>query len=391
VRADAVLADRRRAVREAARAWQRAGAIDAEALAGIAAAHADDRVRLRVAFRVLLFILVGLAADAALGLWFAATDPDQLGAKVALIVVGAGLLVATDVLSGRLRCAETGAEDATALHGVLFLVVGVTWSMADGLDLGRQGVATMAAAVTAVASLAACCRWGFVLQAALAAVAAFTVLAAQDTCRWLFIVASLVALPVLARATAAPALAPAHRACCQVGLGACVLALYVALNLVSWDRRWVEDLIDVHVRLDAAAVGPRWIAIVATAVLPPLLLEWGIFARRRVVLAIAIVLGVASLVTLRVYVHVAPAWLILVAGGALGLAAALLLRRWLDSGPGLERRGFTAEPLFDDPRRLRALEAAATMVTLTPEQAPEAPQAIGKGGRSGGAGATGDY
>src|ERR1700730_15345856 len=63
VRGDLALADRAEAVRGAARAWRRAGAIDAAALAAVEERFPDDRVRVGTAFRVLLFLFtVGAAA-----------------------------------------------------------------------------------------------------------------------------------------------------------------------------------------------------------------------------------------------------------------------------------------------------------------------------------------
>ena len=100
----------------------------------------------------------------------------------------------------------------------------------------------------------------------------------------------------------------------------------------------------------------------------------------------------ASLVTLRFYVHVAPLWVVLLLGGSVALGLALLLRRFLDSGPQHERHGFTAEPLFADPEGRSALEVAASVVSLTPAARPmEKPGFEGGGGSFGGGGASGKF
>ena len=84
-------------------------------------------------------------------------------------------------------------------------------------------------------------------------------------------------------------------------------------------------------------------------------------------------------------------WLSLVAGGATCLVLAVAIRRWLDVGPSRERSGFTAEPLFEDGRAIRAAQAAATLAAMSP-----GPRVAGDagfesgGGRSGGGGAQGD-
>ena len=106
--------------------------------------------------------------------------------------------------------------------------------------------------------------------------------------------------------------------------------------------------------------------------------------------------AIASLVTLRFYIHVAPLWVILTGSGAGAIALALGVRRWLDSSPAKERGGFTAEHLFEESRRKRLLETAAILSSFTPA-ARELHDSSGGGGfdggggESGGAGATGEF
>ncbi len=111
-------------------------------------------------------------------------------------------------------------------------------------------------------------------------------------------------------------------------------------------------------------------------------------------LLLAALMGLMSLATVRVYVHVVPLWAALAGLGTLLLAAALLARRWLDAGPSKERGGFTAEPLFGGGRAVRAVElAAATAVFAPPAQGPQAPGPDFRpgGGSAGGAGAGGEW
>jgi hypothetical protein len=105
----------------------------------------------------------------------------------------------------------------------------------------------------------------------------------------------------------------------------------------------------------------------------------------------------ASAVTLRHFVAIAPLWEILVAVGVIVLAKALLLQRWLGSGRGQERGGFTARPLFEG-RLERTAEVVAALASLTPEARPvpavSAPDAGGLkpgGGEFGGGGASGEF
>jgi hypothetical protein len=99
-------------------------------------------------------------------------------------------------------------------------------------------------------------------------------------------------------------------------------------------------------------------------------------------------MGIASLVTLRLYLHLAPLSVALSIGGLAAIVLALFLRRWLDAGAGGERGGFTAEALFEDETRQRMAEAAVGVAQMTP---PRPEPSLSGGGRSGGAGATGSF
>jgi hypothetical protein len=94
----------------------------------------------------------------------------------------------------------------------------------------------------------------------------------------------------------------------------------------------------------------RPVAIAGTAVVPLCAIAFGILSRRRLFLDWGLTRGVASLATLRFYVHVAPLWVVLTLGGAAAIAVALAARRFLASDPGgragrLHRRAAVRGPL----------------------------------------------
>jgi hypothetical protein len=131
---------------------------------------------------------------------------------------------------------------------------------------------------------------------------------------------------------------------------------------------------------------------VATALVPVLTLAWGVRSGRRLLINLGLVGLLASIATLRFYVHVAPLWIVLIVGGGAAIGLALVLQRYLDSGAGRERGGFTAEPVFTDPRGRSALELAASVARFAPAPRPvQQPGFQGGGGRSGGGGATGEF
>jgi hypothetical protein len=110
------------------------------------------------------------------------------------------------------------------------------------------------------------------------------------------------------------------------------------------------------------------------------------------VLDAGIVIAALSLITLRHYVHIAATWLVLSLAGTALVLLALALNRWLSKGPEKERDGFTAEPLFADEARLRALELAPVVAAHAPgPRPPVEPGYQGGGGSFGGGGAGGSY
>ncbi len=171
-----------------------------------------------------------------------------------------------------------------------------------------------------------------------------------------------------------------------------LVAFYLAVHLGSWDYGWLEWLVDLRSGRVSRPVSLRPLSILATALVPLVVLGFGVVTRRVLLMDLGVVLGAASLVTLRFYVHVAPLWLVLVAVGSAALLAALGVRRLLASGAARERGGFTAEPLFEDARRRAGAEVVGALATLAPEAAPAQERPLERGGgRFGGGGATSEF
>lgn len=170
-----------------------------------------------------------------------------------------------------------------------------------------------------------------------------------------------------------------------------ILALYAAVHIWSFDQRLIESAHSY-----SAAPPPlfwRPLSILATALLPPMLLFTGWRRREPLLIYSGLLLIGVSIATIRLYHAVMPlsAALILVGGACLALA--LGVRRWLRSGPAGERDGFTADPLFDDTNRTEAIRSVVAVATFTPaaQGAPSRPAFEGGGGSFGGGGASGGY
>ncbi|HSD26361.1 MAG TPA: hypothetical protein VLL75_03610 [Vicinamibacteria bacterium] len=393
MRADAAEADRRHEVREAARGWQRAGAIDDTTLAKVEAAYADDRNRLGPIFRVLVFVFTLVVLQGGLGLvGLLAGHAGETALAFVFLLGGLGLAILTDVQIGPWRRRQGGTEPATASLAVVLVIGTATWLFADVAKPPDRIVVDAALLLAAAVLGAAGHRWGYALFTAFSAVAAFFLLGRFPYGRLLWVIAALVLAPLALRASDSPDLAPSHRRSWQAVALVALVFLYVALHLSSWDLGLVEMLTGRWPGTPGAPRPARPFFIATTALVPVLTLAWGLRSRRRLLINLALVGLLASLVTLRFYVHVAPLWVVLVAGGGAAILLALLLRRYLESGAGRERGGFTAEPVFTDAEGRSTLEVAASIASYAPAPRPVAePGFEAGGGRSGGAGASGNF
>jgi hypothetical protein len=308
-----------------------------------------------------------------------------------LLAFGVVLVAATEFQTGRLRRRQGGTEAATALLAVGYMAGGLVWMVSLVAGPGAQGALEVALAVSALVCGLAAFRWGYTLFAVASLSALFVLAARSPVGRAVWIAAPLVLAPLLARAGDAAALAPAHRRAARAMAAAALVFLYLAVHRGSWDVQMVE-MIAGHDRGRPSGGAFGDLAALATALVPVAALAWGVWSRRRWLIALGTLGVLASLVTLRFYVHVAPLWVVLLLGGACALALATVLRRYLESGAGGERAGFTAAPLLGDGEGRSALELAIGAASATPEARPmEGPEFQPGGGRSGGGGASGTY
>lgn len=403
MRADVAQADRNGSIRAAARSWRKAGAIGEEILKAIEAAVPDDRSRVGPVFRVLLFLFTVFAAGAAFGFVFlvigsAFSTLSQSGETVfAVMAIGFGIALAalTEYQIGPLKRSQGGTEAGTSFAALNFLMGGLTWIVFDRLKLDGEVAIPFLLGIAAVLLAAAALRWGYPFYAALATASFLAALTYAPGSRILWIVLPLAAVPLLLRLSDSERLPPALRHSCMAVLAVGLVALYAAVHLGSFDFGALEVI-----RRDFSNLGPasrsgilRSLSIAATALVPIVYLGIGIRTRRYIFLLLGIGTGLASLITLRVYIHVAPVWVVLTVSGAALVAVVFILRRYLDSGPNKEMGGFTAEPLFEDLTRQRILEAGAAIAAFTPDARTvrEEPKYAGGGGEFGGGGSSSEF
>ena len=238
-------ADRAAAVRAAARSWQRAGIIDAAALAAVENGFPDDRVRVGPVFRALLFVFTVVGVSGALG--FVAAGIGGVGGRgatlaVLSLVAGVTLLALTEFQVGALRRRQGGIEAATSLMAIALLLGAAAWFLYEAGHLGRAlsvpALCVLAAGLTGGAAW----RWGYPLYAAVGTAAALAALAHLPAGRILWIVLPLAAAPALLRLSVSPRLPPAHRSSAMAVLLVALAGLYLAVHVGSWDRRIVERI-----------------------------------------------------------------------------------------------------------------------------------------------------
>jgi hypothetical protein len=388
VRPDIVAAERAREVRDAIRAWRRGGFIGEASEAQALARYPDDRVRFGLGFRILAFVFAFIGAGAIAG--FSALFLPTSGSGQFFFAFWAVAMTAlTEAQRGPGRREGAGAESATALHAVFFAIA--------ACFAGAGGSSETLLRLLAASFLfcgAAAWRWGdrvFFLGAALAG---FGLLAQNERGRLYWIVAAIPMIVTSLRAARSRRLAPSHRDGAMIVGVIAILALYFALHVFSWDERLVEGLNIFESTQGERALSGSWrgLCIATTSLLPPALLLAGWRRREPFLLYSGLLLLGVSIATVRLYRQVMPLSFALILLGASLLLLVHALRRWLRTGAGGERDGFTADPLLDDTNRTEVVRVAAAVASFTPASRSDAGDGfVGKGGSFGGGGATGTF
>jgi hypothetical protein len=387
-----VAAERVEEVRAAALGWKRVGSVDAGTFEEISARYPEPRVLPSTIWRALTFGFVSLALLLLLGAFALGARPNIRGFAALLACFGVACVVGTEVQEDMPALSLRGSAGATALWGVAFLLGAFFIFLEEILHLHEpEGPNAILLAALVACGLAAW-RWGSPPWAFFAAVALFLLLARAPAGRLLWIVCGVALTLVFERFLDGPSWAPSHRRCAAVLVAAGLVAVYAAVNLYTLDHRVVELLGGAAPASSSVLAHERILTIIATALLPVGIVWWGIRSRRAFILDTGLVLVALSLVTFRAAVAIGPLWLILTGAGGAGVLLALGLNRWLASGARKERAGFTAETLFSDEGRLRALELVPVVAAHAPAPRPAGETGFdGGGGSFGGGGAGGSY
>lgn len=379
---DAAHTDRNRSVHRAAAAWFEAGIIDAATRRAVVDRFPDNRVRLNPAIRAVLFAFTFVAGCAAWGFLSLA-----LSFPIACIPLAVACVVATEFAISEKRLSQGGVEEATAALAIVVLTVWLGWMVLES-DSGTHGVRVVLLVLAACAGAAAW-RWAMPFWSAVAASAVPLTVLEGGGDRSVVVVVCAIGAVLLYRGWREESLAPRQRMVFASAFVMAIGGLYLAVNLISVQERWMEKA--VLLSSDARpSAGFAILAAVLTVVLPALLLVLGVWQRDKLFLGLGTLALGASIATVVELSELVSAWLALVAAGAATLFGALGLRRWLASGPGGERFGFTDRRRFSGGDRERVLEIAAVLASLTPKPpAGDAGSGLhAGGGKFGGGGAS---
>ena len=389
MRPDAAFADRRQSVRDAGREWLRAGWINENAFQSIAAMYPDDRVRVGPVFRILFFVLTLAAILGAIFALYSLIDSERSIAIFALIAGIACWMIANHLIGSQKRT-QGGIEAAFSLAAIINLMMGLGILLLDSRLMHNDSAIILLLFFFAFLSGAAAWTWGYWPYSALSAALLFFAVTSFPPGRACWVIIVVVLYRWLIRGCDSMQIPPSLRKCSTSFLAVALVAFYAAVNIYLHDKHVLTGFLYYN-RADESL--PRWLSISLTATLPCVVLFIGIVGRRRLFLILGFGFALFSLITLRMYVHVAPPWVVLTGAGILLLIIAGLLRRFLDSGVNGERAGFTAAPLTESQEKHRGMEILASVATMTPSApaAAENSQFHGDGGQFGGGGASGNF
>jgi len=367
---------------ERLRDWRAAGLLaadktaEAEALAGEAPAHASWPLR------ILLFGFGALALAALSALALKDLQGRVDSAFVAWVLACVAVAAAETGIN-RLKVRRFGAEEALVTGSVLLVAYGAERAFSNG-SRWHFSTAIFSAAL-ALGACAAYLRYGYRLASFGAAVALGVFVGSleygEHATRVLLAVLYSV---LLVAATVWPELPRRERERLEIARFFLALSVPLCLNLrlekllYSWSQQPVT--------------GAFGLATFAAIFLVPLVwLVWGALDRSRTILWAG---GIGLLIaqcSIKPYLGLKRnAWDPAVLGVEL-MILALVLKRWLDAGPGGRRGAYSSEALGDPgPGAAAGLLASAVAAShSSPPSGPDRPK--GGGGSFGGGGASGGF
>lgn len=352
--------------------------------------------------RLVLFLFTMISVGAAVVLFFVVflSRPSEQTAGVFFLIFAVVCYAAAEVAVSRARLYRYGIEEALAVCSVGFFCVGIYGAFFSGGGYSSEPDAALSLVPAAgvLLSLWIWRRFG-PSYAFLAAMIYVLFLpgywtsshSAQYVIVVVFYAIGLVGISVVHTRHRFDYLEDTY----SLGEALLWLGIYLAINLKLSSlnlpmQRWAG------IRDASEFAKPfYWITWVLIWCLPPLVLARGVRQKDRFVIAVGGIVAVLTFVSNKPYLgwprHTWDPMLL----GILLTGVAFFIRRWLASGPGGIRLGFTAARLSGKDKHWMNVGSAAfgllSPQTTTPGPQTSSPEVRFGGGQSGGGGASGEF
>lgn len=366
--------------------WTRSGLLTTEQREVLMPQVHVDLRRTNVFLRITLFLFGGMILQAGLGLVaiFIGAFLNQAVAAVLCLLAGGGCFWLASQLVSRYNLYRFGVEEAVALGAVGLAAAGAAILIADQGNWPIIVGLAVAAAVLALLYY----RFGYVYAAVLAMAAAAALPFQFGGSEF---IQRVTAVTVLAAIAAAFRFKRDEYGDDYPGddfaviEAAAWLGIYLLVNLLASTGF-------THIGRGATLY---WVTYAGIWMLPAAGLWVALRGRERPLLMVSIVMALATLLSNKEYLGSPRYEWDPIMFGLLLMGVAIAVRRWLASGEGGVRHGYTAFRLLaSDKGKLGALAMVSATQAQVPvtESAPAAVDpAVGGGGRSGGAGAGGSF
>ena len=402
MRAYSASSEEARRARDLLKDWAGEGLLTAEQHQRMERETVCELRRTNIFLRLVLFLFTLIVVVAAVALFFTFffRNPGNLTTGIFLVIFAAISYSAAEISVSKVRLYRYGIEEALAACSVGFLSVGLYIAFFVGLFSSRApgGTGFLVPAAGAVLSLWIWHRFGLNYAPLVAMI--FVVWlpshwtsspSARHVIVAAFYSAGVVTVAAVRRRHRFTYLNSEY----SIAEALLWLGIYLAINLQLSSGNllgywWVGSRTTTE--FSRPFYWATWVLIWG---LPPVVLARGLRRKDRFVIATGAIAATLTLVTNKPYLgwqrHTWDPMLL----GALLIAVALLIRRWLAKGPDGIRHGFTAQRLSGkDKRWMNAGVATIGLVLpniMTPSPQTGSPDVHFGGGDSGGGGATSDF
>ena len=365
------------------REWMRSGLLDEAQGTRLGEELRTDLRRTNNFLRIVLFLFAGLIVGAAVLLALEVLQIRDTPRITVVCGIAAVLCFGlAEILIAEFRLYRFGVEEALAVAAVVLLLIatGGTFERAD-----FESIVAVMLTAGAIGSLGLYLRFGFV-YAGIAAIACAALIPFQ-----------LVHVPSMQRLSAAAILA-------------CVFLIARRYRLMHGDEFPGDDYAVFQAAAWAGLYGVLnlqmaywgiatgwfyWATYAMIWILPIAGLRLGIRNRDRLLMDVSAAMALATLATNKAYLGRQPQSWDPILFGLLLMGTAIVIRRWLASGPNGERYGFTPVRTLSKHARLMTIVSTASAAFQPQPSSPATEPATARphfeGGRSGGAGANGEF